>query len=69
MSFMAPYSRTWIDAEGTVARVIHARREGDVSRALGISFEYVDEVARAVLRQNLQGLPPPVMPRRTVARA
>ena len=68
VSFMAPYSRTWIDAEGTVARVIHARREGDVSRALGISFEYVEEIARAVLRQNLQGLPPPVMPRRTVAR-
>jgi hypothetical protein len=69
VSFMAPYSRTWIDAEGVVARVIHARREGDVSRAIGISFDYVDEIARAVLRQNLMGLPPPIMPRRTIARA
>lgn len=69
VSFMAPYSRTWIDAEGTVARVVHGRREGDVSRAIGVSFDYLDEVSRAVLRQNLMGLPPPVMPRRPVARA
>jgi len=60
VSFMAPFSRSWIDAEATVARVVHGRRPGDRGMALGLCFHNIDEVARALLRQNLRGLPPPL---------
>src|SRR4051812_34627455 len=36
VSFVVPFGRTWIDAEATVARVIHGRRDGDRGRAIGI---------------------------------
>src|SRR5438045_210590 len=43
VSFVSPLSNTWIDAEGVVARVLHGRRPGDVGRALGVSFEDLDD--------------------------
>ena len=33
----------WIDAEAVVARVVHGRRDGEHTRALGLSFEELDE--------------------------
>jgi hypothetical protein len=61
VSFMAPFSRTWIDAEATVVRVVHGRRPTDRSgMALGLCFDEIDEVSRALLRHNLQGVPPPL---------
>lgn len=60
VTFRAPFTRTWVDAEATVARVIHGRRPGDRGRCLGLHFERLDEVARALLRTNLRGLPPPI---------
>lgn len=63
VSFMAPYSRVWIDTEATVARVVHGRREGDEGRALGLEFDGLDDVSRALLRRNLLALPP-AFPRR-----
>lgn len=57
ISFMAPFSRTFIDAEGTVARVLHGRRLGDTGSSLGISFDGMGELHRAVLRAQLLDLP------------
>lgn len=63
VSFKGPRTGTWFDCEATVARVIHARRPGDTCRALGISFDAMDEATRLMLRANLRGFPPPI-PRR-----
>ena len=61
VSFMAPFSRIWVDAEATVARVVHGRRPSDRgAMALGLSFHNIDEAARALLRRNLADLPPPL---------
>jgi hypothetical protein len=60
VSFMAPFSRIWIDAEATVARVVHGRRPGDRGMALGLYFHNIDQVSRALLRHNLEGMPPPL---------
>jgi hypothetical protein len=49
VSFMAPFSRAWIDLEATVARVLHGRRPTDRARALGLHFEPVGARARALL--------------------
>jgi len=49
VSFKSPFARAWIDAEATVARVIHARRQGDRKRALGLFFEDLDAASRACL--------------------
>jgi hypothetical protein len=63
VTFMAPFSRTFIDAEATVARVVHGRRPGDGGMALGLSFDGIDSWARALLGHALRGLPP-ALPRR-----
>lgn len=60
VSFMAPYSRVFVDAEATVARVVHGRRDGDRGLALGVAFDGLDRFARALLAQRLAGLPPPL---------
>ena len=60
VSFMAPFSRIWIDAEATVARVVHNRRELDHGFGLGLCFDTIDEFSRALLRRNLDGVPPPL---------
>lgn len=56
-SFRAPGSETWIDAEGTVARVLHGRRDYDFGPSVGIDFSLSDE-QRAVLRKQLSKYPP-----------
>jgi len=57
VSFMAPFSRIFIDAEAVVARVVHGRRLTDGGPALGISFQCIDEVSRALLAKNLSYVP------------
>src|SRR5262245_31975584 len=57
VSFMAPFTRTWIDTEGTVVRVVHGRRASDFGMALGIWFHDLDAVSRALLRRNLADVP------------
>jgi PilZ domain len=57
VSFMAPFSRTFIDVEAIVARVIHGRRLTDGGPALGIQFQNLDPVSRAMLVRHLEGLP------------
>jgi hypothetical protein len=53
VTFLAPFSRIWIDAEAFVARVIHGRRPHDRGRELGLSFEHVDATARARFHREL----------------
>lgn len=60
VSFMAPFSRYWIDAEATIARVVHGRRATDYRPAFALCFDAIDEVSRALIRKNLAGSPPPL---------
>src|SRR5262245_59504844 len=53
VSFQAPFSTVWIDAEATVARVLHGRRRTDRGRCLGLSFDVIDARARAHLSAQL----------------
>jgi len=57
VTFMAPYTRTFIDAEASIARVVHGRRLGDVGMGLGISFDWMEEPGRALLRAQLSMMP------------
>lgn len=57
VSFMAPFSRIFVDAEAIVARVVHGRRLTDGGPALGISFQHIDPVARALLVRHLEHVP------------
>ena len=58
VSFRVPRWNVWIDTEATVARVIHGRRQGEFSRALGLYFDGLDPFARFALEHNLHWLPP-----------
>jgi hypothetical protein len=58
LSFRAPRWGVWVDTEATVARVVHGRRRGEYSRALGLHFDRIDPFARFVLEHNLRWLPP-----------
>ena len=60
VSFYAPALRTWFDAEATVARVVHGRRDHDAGRAIGVSFRKIDQVTRTYWSVSLRGLPPPI---------
>jgi hypothetical protein len=57
VSFMAPFSRSYIDAEGTVARVLHGRRVGDPGPTLGLSLVGLDPTSRAIVQSQLAFLP------------
>jgi c-di-GMP-binding flagellar brake protein YcgR len=59
VSFRAPRSGSWIDAQATVTRVVHGRRPGDRGRCLGLAFEGFDEGSQRTLFRHLRGLPPP----------
>ncbi|MBK6513694.1 MAG: hypothetical protein IPM79_30225 [Polyangiaceae bacterium] len=65
LTFMAPFTRTFIDAEAVVARVIHGRRLGDPGPSLGISITHMDSAAQALVKSQLTFLPL-VAPRRRV---
>lgn len=41
LSFRAPLSGAWIDAEVVVARVVHGRRPADRGLGLGLAFEHL----------------------------
>ncbi len=58
VSLKVPFgSPIWLDAEAVVTRVLHGRRASDRGRALGLSFTWVDEVARAALERALEWFP------------
>jgi hypothetical protein len=58
LSFQSPTGAGWIDAEATVARVLHGRRPGEYRRALGLTFDKLDESSREAIEQTLAHAPP-----------
>lgn len=60
VSFQAPRTRAWIDARARVVRCVAGRRSGDRARGIGLRFEAIDSVDRALLEGTLCRLPPPV---------
>jgi hypothetical protein len=60
VAFMAPFTRTWIDAEAIVTRVAFGRRRADATVGAGLEFLEVSAASRALLREQLQGVPPPL---------
>lgn len=58
VSFRIPYSGHWVDAEATVARVLHGRRPGEHSRGLALALEDVEEIPELLLRRALSRCPP-----------
>jgi hypothetical protein len=66
VSFRIP--GTWIDAEGTVTRVVHGRRPSDEGMAVGIVFDVISPASRAALAGFLHGRPPPLPRRGPLAR-
>lgn len=53
VTFKAPFSGAWIDAEATVARVVHGRRPGDRGRRLGLHLDHMEARARALFEGQL----------------
>lgn len=58
VSFQIPHSGYWVDAEATVARVVHGRRPGEYSRCLALELENVDAIAQMLLSRALVRCPP-----------
>jgi hypothetical protein len=69
VSFQVPGSSIWIDTEATVTRVVHGRRPGEYSRALGLEFDPLPPAAKLALTHSLGRLlpvPPGARPGRRV---
>lgn len=58
VSFQIPHSGYWVDAEATVARVVHGRRPGEHTRGLALELEGVEEIPQLLLRRVLTRCPP-----------
>lgn len=58
LSFPSPAGAGWIDAEATVARVLHGRRPGEFQRCLGLRFDRLDETSLQALKRTLRCAPP-----------
>jgi hypothetical protein len=59
VSFKPPKSNRWVDAQATVARVIHGRRPTDRGRSLGLTFHAMDPMDKEHLWEALRGLAAP----------
>ncbi len=59
VSFKPPRSNVWVDAQATVARVVHGRRPTDRGRCLGLTFHAMDADDVGTLWECLRGLPAP----------
>ncbi len=60
VSLRLPHSKTWIDAEGEIARIVRGYRATDTDRAIGIGFTQIGAIESAMLGAALEQLPPPV---------
>ena len=58
VSFQIPHSGYWVDAEATVARVVHGRRPGEHTRGLALELENVEEIPKMLLGRVLPRCPP-----------
>ena len=68
VSFMAPFSRIYVDAEAVVARVVHGRRMTDAGAAIGIAFQNMDGFSRELLRKQVDDMPTSAMTPRSARR-
>ncbi len=66
VTFRVPGTRVWVDTMATVVRVVHGRRTGDRSPALGLAFHGLDTEDDRLVRASLVPFPPtlPARPRR-----
>jgi len=58
VTFRAPFSQRWIDAEAFVARVVHGRRPSDSWHGLALAFEHIEIGARRLLHRELEWYAP-----------
>jgi hypothetical protein len=58
VSFQIPHSGYWVDAEATVARVVHGRRPGEYTRGLALELENVEAISQMLLTRALRRCPP-----------
>ena len=58
VSFQIPHSGHWVDAEATVARVVHGRRPGEHTRGLALELENVEDIPKMILGRVLGRCPP-----------
>ncbi|MBK7585659.1 MAG: PilZ domain-containing protein [Myxococcales bacterium] len=58
VSFQLPGIRDYIDAEATVARVVHGRRPGETRRGLGLELTQISDFSRLLLSAFMRRLPP-----------
>ena len=71
VAFRPPRCNRWIDAQATVARVVHGRRPGDAGLAFGIEFHGMDRAYEELIFDRLRGMvgpdamrpPRPLVPR------
>ena len=71
VAFRPPRCNRWIDAQATVARVVHGRRPGDTGLAFGIEFHGMDRAYEELIFDKLRGMvgpdamrpPRPLVPR------
>jgi hypothetical protein len=68
VSFQIPHSGYWVDAEATVARVVHGRRPGEHTRGLALELENVEDIPQMILGRALRRCPPAPPGRRARAR-
>jgi hypothetical protein len=57
VSFQIPHSGYWVDAEATVARVVHGRRPGEFTRGLALELENVEDIPKMLLGRALHRCP------------
>ena len=71
VAFRPPRCNRWIDAHGTVARVVHGRRPGDTGLSFGIEFHGMESEYQELIFEKLRGMvapdamrpPRPLVPR------
>ena len=72
VAFRPPRCNVWIDAQATVARVVHGRRPGDTGLSFGLEFHGMEKEHEALLFDRLRGMTAPDAmrpPRPLVARS
>lgn len=69
VAFRPPRSNRWFDAQATVARVVHGRRNGDGGLSFGLEFHGVAPDDERLLFEQLRGMsaPEPTRPPRPLA--
>ena len=64
VSLRLPRGQSWIDAEGTIVRVVRGLRDRDRGHSFGVRFDRIDDFDLALLRGSLAGFPPTIPARR-----